>query len=74
MLRLVCDACSFCILLSGNVAVIQLSSDTLSIEYRKRGSETSASTMDGGDSSTEGEQLVRCDINVMGLHLQVLLR
>lgn len=77
-------------LFSGNVAVIQLSSDTLSIEYQRQGvaggsgginavgdgaEMTGVVTAEVGgsfpSSSTEGEQVVRCDINIKGFHLQV---
>lgn len=61
----------FFLFFSGNIAVIQLTGDTLSVEYQKRGRERDAAAMDEGESCVEGEQLVRCDINVMGLHLQV---
>ncbi len=79
-------------LFSGNVAVIQLSSDTLSIEHQRQrvagdggvtnsvgGGEETAGGMTaevGGSfpsSSTEGEQVVRCDISIKGFHLQVFV-
>lgn len=59
------------------MAVIQLTSDTLSIENQRangRGGaigDFSGSDGDGGDFSLEGEQVVRCDISVKGFHLQV---
>lgn len=74
---------------SGNVAVIQLSSDTLSIEYQKQGTaggggggkiiggglgaSAAAATEGGSASSVEGEQSVRCDISIKGFHLQVTI-
>lgn len=68
--------------------MIQLTSDTLSIEYqREAGSSSSPGVASrsavaglaavgnigaiGTDSSVEGEQVVRCDINIKGFHLQV---
>lgn len=66
-------------IISENVAVIQLTSDTLSIEYQKGDGEESAPLAAaavgapgiGGDSSVEGEQVVRCDISIKGFHFQV---
>lgn len=67
------------------MAVIQLTSDTLSIEYQRVSRASSGGLLgdisgsaaadgvdaNGNDSSVEGEQVVRCDISVKGFHLQV---
>lgn len=67
--------------------MIQLTSDTLSIEYQRAGGVgggngdlagsgdgklgLSKSVDIGGESLSEGEQVVRCDISVKGFHLKV---
>lgn len=65
--------------ISEDVAVIQLTSDTLSIEYQKGDGEEATpiaaaaggAPRIGGASSVEGEQVVRCDISIKGFHFQV---
>lgn len=69
--------------ISGNVAVIQLTSDTLSIEYQKgggqglgtsscsMGTDVTSSAKGGDDVAVQEKQEVRCDIRVKGFHLQV---
>lgn len=66
-------------IISENVAVIQLTSDTLSIEYQKGDGEgltplagaAGVAPGTGGAFSVEGEQVVRCDISIKGFHFQV---